>query len=111
MILAMIGAFFALAVAVIGLDTGSEGLTTKMAFSLLTLALFLAVAGSLNVNGQWSWSFLVFAEALCAAVPIIGYVCGAMDLLFCLILVILASVIILMTTTPKVKRWIEADRV
>ncbi|MDR0198171.1 MAG: hypothetical protein LBI08_00305 [Methanomassiliicoccaceae archaeon] len=110
-ILALVGAFFALAVAVIGLDVNADGLLSKMAFSLLTLALFLAIAGSLNMNGQWTWRFLIFAEALCAAVPIAGCAYGAIDLTACICLVLIAVVIILITTTTQVRRWVEADRV
>jgi uncharacterized membrane protein len=110
-VLAVLGAFFALAVAVKGLDVEVDGLLTKMAFSLLTMALFLAVAGSLNMDGQWTWRFLIFAEALCAAVPIIGCAYGAIDILSCVCLVIIAILVIAITTTSKAKRWVEADRV
>ncbi|MCL2143422.1 MAG: hypothetical protein FWH44_04095 [Methanomassiliicoccaceae archaeon] len=109
-ILALAGAVAALAVAVNGLDIEAEGLLTKMAFSLLTMALFLAVAGSLNMNGQWSWRFLIFAEVLCAAVPAAGYAFGAIDLIFSAVIVIIAIFVILITTAPGVKRWVDADR-
>jgi len=110
-LLALVGAFFALAVAVIELDVEGEGLLSKMAFSLLTLVLFLAIAGSLKANGQWTWRFLIFAEALCAAVPIAGLVYGALEAWECMILVIIAVFVIMLTTSVKTKRWVEADRV
>ena len=110
-LLALVGAFFALAVAVIELDVEGEGLLSKMAFSLLTLVLFLAIAGSLKANGQWTWRFLIFAEALCAAVPIAGLAYGALEAWECMILVIIAVFVIMLTTSVKTKRWVEADRV
>jgi peptidoglycan/LPS O-acetylase OafA/YrhL len=109
-LLALLGAFVALIVAVIGLDIEGEGLLMKMAFSLLTMVLFLALAGSLNKNGQWSWRFVIFAAALCAAVPIMAYAFKAMNFAASLFLVVLAAVIILMVSTEKTKDWIEADR-
>jgi len=110
-LLALAGAFFALAVAVIELNVEGEGLLSKMAFSLLTLVLFLAIAGSLKANGQWTWGFLIFAEALCAAVPIAGFVYGALALWECVGLVLIAVVVIMLTASVKTKRWVEADRV
>ena len=109
--LALFGAFFTLAITVIGLDLAAEGLLTKMAFCLLTLALFLAVAGSLNKDGQWTWSFLIFAEALCAAVPLIGFAFGAIDALSCIFLVAIAVFMIMLTASGQGKRWVEADRI
>jgi len=110
-LLALLGAFFALAVTIIGLDIGAEGMLTRTAFGLLTLALFLAVAGSLNANGQWSWNFLIFAEALCAAVPIIGFAYGSIDALACMLLAVIAVIMIMVTSTSQVKRWVDADRI
>jgi len=109
--LALIGAFFTLAITVIGLDLAAEGLLTKMAFCLLTLSLFLAVAGSLSKDGQWTWSFLIFAEALCAAVPLLGFAFGAIDALSCICLVAIAVFIIVLTASGQGKRWVEADRI
>ncbi|MDR0334714.1 MAG: hypothetical protein LBH69_02370 [Methanomassiliicoccaceae archaeon] len=109
-LLALLGAFFALVIAVLGIGM-EEGVLSKMAFCLLTLALFLAVAGSLNANGQWTWRFLIFAQALCAAIPMVGCVYGAIDIASCLLLVIIAVVIIFLTSSAQTKRWVEADRV
>jgi len=109
-LLAIAGAFVALLVAVLGLDTGADGLLRKMGFSLLTMALFIAVFGSLSMNGQWTWRFLIFMQALCAAVPIMGYAFKAIDIVSCVILVILAALMIVFTSTEKAKDWVEADR-
>lgn len=109
-LLAMLGAFVALIVAVIGLDIETGHVLTKMAFCLLTMALFLAVAGSLNKNGQWTWRFVIFAAALCAAVPIMGYAFKAIGLAGSVLLVLIAAVIILLASSEKTKDWIEADR-
>jgi len=109
--LALFGAIFTLAIIVIGLDLGAEGLLTKMAFCLLTLTLFLAVAGSLNKDGPWTWSFLIFVEALCAAVPLLGYAFGAIDALSSIFLVAIAVFMIMLTASGQGKRWVEADRI
>ena len=111
MALALIGALFALMYTIIRLDLQAEGFTTTIAFNLLLLAFFLAVAGSLNVNGQWSWRFLLFVQVLCAAIPAVSYINGTMDLLFCVIFIVIAGVMILLTTTNTVKRWIDSDRI
>jgi VIT1/CCC1 family predicted Fe2+/Mn2+ transporter len=68
------------------------------------------VFGSLITNGQWSWKFLIFATALCAAVPIIAYIYGSLDLLFAAILAILAIVTLILVTTGKTEEWVETDR-
>jgi len=109
-LLAIAGAFVALVVAVVGLDVEADGLLRKMGFSLLTMALFIAVFGSLSMNGQWSWRFLIFVQALCAAVPIVGYAFKAIDIVSCVLMVILAAFMIVLTSTEKAKEWVEADR-
>jgi len=117
--LALIGAFFALMVTIFALDfTRTEGALDlvgspelKMGFCLLSLILFIAVAGSLSFNGQWSWRFLIFMEVMCTAVPILGYLFGAIDFPFTVTLVVLSCVTIICTTTGEVKTWIESDRV
>jgi len=117
--LALIGAFVALVVTIFALDfTRTDGafdlLTSPelaMGFCLLSLILFIAVAGSLSFNGQWSWRFLIFMEVMCTAVPILSYLFGAIDFPFTVTLVILACLTIVFTTTHEVRDWIESDRV
>ena len=111
-VLALIGALFATVATILSaIDINSDGLITSLLFSLLTLSLFMAVAGSLNADGQWSWKFLIFAEVLCAAVPITAYMYGVMEIVFCAALVILASVMIVLTTTDEIKDWVDTDRI
>jgi len=107
---ALFGIFFAALVAVMTLVDNAEGLATNISLCLLSLVLFLGVFGSLNRNGQWSWRFLIFMSAFCAAVPIVAYIYGAMDLLFAVILLSLASVVIMLTATREAENWVEADR-
>ena len=69
-ILALIGALFSLVVLITEFDMLAEDFAMKTGFLLLAVILFIGVAGSLNMNGHWSWRFLIFMEVLCAAVPI-----------------------------------------
>jgi hypothetical protein len=82
-----------------------------MGFCLLSLILFIAVAGSLSSNGQWSWRFLIFMEVMCTAVPIVANIFNAIDFPFTVTLVILSCLTIVFTTTEESKRWIEVDRI
>jgi len=107
---ALAGVFFAALAAIMVLINNAEGIATSISFCLLSLVLFLGVFGSLNKDGQWSWRFLIFATALCAAVPIIAYIYGSMDLLFAAVLAILAVVTIILVTTGKAEEWVETDR-
>ena len=120
--LALIGAFFALMVTIFALipdssltlDDPEFGIkldALEMGFCLLSLILFIAVAGSLSYNGQWSWRFLIFMEVLCTAAPMLSFLFGAMDIEFTITLVFLSCLTIVLTTTNEVKRWIEVDRV
>ncbi|MCL2786240.1 MAG: hypothetical protein FWD81_03335 [Methanomassiliicoccaceae archaeon] len=109
--LALIGAFFALMVTISGLRVTEDGLELRMGFCLLSLILFIAVAGSLSSNGQWSWRFLIFMQVLCTAVPILAHIFGVIDFPFTVTLVILSCLMIVFTTTQESRRWIEADRV
>jgi len=107
---ALFGVFFAALAAIMALIDNANGLATSISFCLLSLVLFLGVFGSLNANGQWSWRFLIFMTVLCAAVPLIAYIYGSIDLLFAAILVFLAAVTIVLTTTGEVEDWVETDR-
>ena len=108
---ALIGAFFALMVTILALDIGKSGLEVKIGFGLLSLILFLAVAGSLSKNGQWTWRFLIFMEVICTAVPMIAFLFGVMEFAFCLAMVALGCVMIVFTTTTETRRWVETDRI
>ena len=119
---ALIGAFFAFVSAVLigrGITDNSsvfnvfeiEGFEIKITFCILSVLLFIAVAGSLNKNGQWSWRFLIFMEVLCTAIPMLAYIFGAMDFTFCITLVIMACLSIIFTATHDTKRWVEDDRI
>jgi hypothetical protein len=107
---ALAGAFFAALAAIMVLINNADGIATSISFCLLSLVLFLGVFGSLNTNGQWSWKFLIFATAFCAAVPIIAYIYGSLDLLFAAILAILAIVTLILVTTGNTEEWVETDR-
>jgi len=107
---AIFGVFFAAVVTAMTLIDGADGLATSMSFCLLSLVLFLGIFGSLNKNGQWSWRFTIFMAVLCAAVPIMAYIYGAMDLVFMVILVLLASVVIIFMATGDAEDWVETDR-
>ncbi|MDR2866278.1 MAG: hypothetical protein LBV13_02610 [Methanomassiliicoccaceae archaeon] len=109
-IIALIGAFLTIVVAVSGFDIEEEGLAMKMGLCVLSLILFLAVCGSLNTNGQWTWRFLIFMEVLCTAVPVIGFMLEAIDLLFAAALAILAGLTVVFSVQAETRRWVEADR-
>ena len=109
---ALIGAFFALVAAVLGLNIAeTEGFEMKIGFCILSVILFIAVAGSLNKNGQWSWRFLIFMEVLCTAVPILAYIFEALEFPYCVTLVLMACLAIVFSATYETKRWVESDRV
>jgi hypothetical protein len=108
---ALAGAFVTLYATAAGIDIGASGLATKAALGLLSAVLFLAVAGSLYANGQWTWRFLIFMEALCAIVPISALFFGAMPIAFAAAAALLALVAILMTAADKARSWIELDRI
>jgi hypothetical protein len=109
--IALVGAFSALIAIVFGLDLAAEGLGLKMSIFALSLALFLAIAGSLFKNGQWSWRFLIFMEVFCAILPVIAYIFGYIDFLYVVVFVFIAALTVLFTTSADTKRWVEADRV
>jgi hypothetical protein len=108
---ALVGALFVVAVAISGLDIEADGFVSKMGFCALLLVFFLAISGSLYMNGQWSWRFLIFAEALCTAVPILAYLVDALELVFCAAILILSCLTLVFTTTREAKRWVESDRI
>ena len=108
---ALVGAFFALMATILALDITAPGFEIKMGFCMLSLILFIAVAGSLMKNGQWSWRFLIFMEIVCTAVPMLAFVFDVMEAPFMVTLVLLGCLIIVFTTTVETRRWIEADRV
>ena len=108
---ALIGAFFALMVIILALDINGSDLAVKMGFGLLSLILFIAVAGSLSKNGQWSWRFLIFMEVVCTVVPMLAFLFDVMEFAFCVVMVALGCIMIIFTTTAETKRWVETDRV
>ena len=108
---ALVGALFTLLLTIIRLDLDAEDFMKQIGFCLLLMIIFIAIAGSLNTNGQWSWRFLIFMQVLCAAVSIVAYLYEAVDLPFCITLVILIGLMIMFTTTNETKRWVEADRI
>ena len=108
---AWVGAFFVFMATVVGLDIAADGFGIKIGFCMLSLILFIAVAGSLTKNGQWSWRFLIFMEVLCTATPILAFMFDAMDFAFTLAILILGGVMIVFTTPEDTKRWIESDRI
>ncbi|MDR0778422.1 MAG: hypothetical protein LBE48_03165 [Methanomassiliicoccaceae archaeon] len=109
--LALLGVLFALAAIITGLDLAAERLGTKMAIYILLMVLFLAVAGSLYKNGQWSWRFLIFMEVFCAVLPVAAYIFEFLDSFYTLALAAVACLTIMFTTTRGTKRWIDADRI
>ncbi|MCL2607105.1 MAG: hypothetical protein FWD92_00905 [Methanomassiliicoccaceae archaeon] len=108
---AALGAVFVLAVFIIEFDINASDLAIKTAFYMLSFVLFLAVLGSLYENGRWPQRFLIFMQVVCAMVPIIAFMLEAMILLCSAVLVILAFVMIVFTSTHKAKRWIDSDRI
>jgi len=121
--LALIGAFFALVVTIFALITIFESIDPAaaaaeeynlglyMGFCLLMLILFIAVAGSLNSNGQWSWRLLIFMEVLCTAVPVVAYLFDVVDIPSMVALVVIGSLMVVFTTTTDSRRWVESDRI
>ncbi|MCL1984704.1 MAG: hypothetical protein FWG58_04840 [Methanomassiliicoccaceae archaeon] len=110
-ILALLGALTALAGLVIYMDIGTDDFIVKTALYLLLLILFLAVAGSLSKDGQWSWRFLIFMEVLCGVFPVVAYVLEKVPIFIAAVLVALACLMILFTVSGKARRWVEIDRV
>ena len=108
--LALVGALIALVTVIQGLEI-TEGIGMRMALCLLSMVLFIGVAGSMSPNGQWTWRFLIFVQIICTVVPVLAYSLGAMDMMFCAVLVVISAVIIMLTTTRKTKRWVEIDRI
>jgi hypothetical protein len=96
---------------ILALDIAADDFAVRMGFCMLSLILFIAVAGSLMNNGQWSWRFLIFMQVMCTAVPILAFVFDIMDLPFTLTLVILGGLMIVLTATNEVRLWIEGDRI
>ncbi|MDR0791263.1 MAG: hypothetical protein LBE47_01855 [Methanomassiliicoccaceae archaeon] len=109
--IALIGALFALVVITLELDVGAKGIGLKMTVCVLLLVLFIAIAGSLFKNGQWSWRFLIFMEVFCAVFALFACIFEIIDLTQGAIFIILACLMILFTTPEHAKRWVEADRV
>jgi len=108
---AVFGALFALAVFIIEFDINASNLAIKSAFYMLSLVLFLAVAGSLYENGRWQWKFLIFMQVLCAMVPIVASMLEVMTFACSAVLVLLAFAMIVFTSTHKAQRWIDSDRI
>ncbi|MDR0778658.1 MAG: hypothetical protein LBE48_04400 [Methanomassiliicoccaceae archaeon] len=108
---AILGALFVLAVIILELDVSVQSLGLKMAIYLLLLVLFIAIAGSLFSDGQWSWRFLISVEVFCAALPVVAYIMEIIDLYNALAFVVISCVAILFSTTKVTKRWIESDRI
>jgi len=108
---ALVGAFFVFMAIVVGMDITADDFGLKAGFCLLSLILFLAVAGSLMKNGQWSWKVLLFMEVVCTVIPAFAFIFEAMDLLYFLAAMVLGCVTIVFTATAETRRWIEADRI
>ena len=109
--LAVLGALFTLVIIVLDFDLGSEGMVTKLGIYLLSMILFIAIGGSLSVNGQWSWRTLIFMEILCAAALVSGYLYEVVDLEFTAVLVLLSCLIIMFSASTSTRRWIDKDRI
>ena len=110
-ILALLGALTAVAGLVIYMDVGADDFAFMTALYLLSIILFLSVAGSLFKDGQWSWRFLVFMEVMCGFIPVVSYVLEKMPLTITVILVALACLTVLFSVTSKTRRWVDLDRV
>lgn len=110
-ILALVGALLSLAVLISELDLFADDFAMRTGFHVLAVILFLAVAGSLNMNGLWSWRFLIFMEVLCVMAPIAALLFEYTYILYAAVLVLLAAGAILFTASAGSRRWIEADRV
>ena len=109
--LALTGVLIALVAVIHAIKITEEGLGTRMAFCLLSMVLFMGIAGSMSHNGQWTWRFVISMEILCTVVPVLAYSFGAMDFVFCVLLVTVSCAMTLLTTAGKAKRWIEIDRI
>ena len=109
--LAVLGALFTLVILVLNFDLGSDGMVTMLGIYLLSMILFIAIGGSLSVNGQWSWRTLIFMEILCAAALVSGYLYEIIDLEFTMLLVLLSCLIIMFTASTSTRRWIDKDRI
>jgi len=110
-VLALTGALFSLAVLISEFDILAEDFALRTGLHLLSVILFIGIAGSLNMNGQWSWRFLIFMEALCAAVPITALLFEFTGILYCAALVLISAVVIILTASNGARRWVEADRI
>ena len=110
-ILALLGALTALVGLVIYMDVGDDDFVMTTMFYLLSIILFLSVAGSLFKDGQWSWRFLIFMEVMCGVVPVVSYVLEKIPITIMGILIALTCLTILSSVTSKTRRWVELDRV
>lgn len=90
---------------------GSFNILVGIGIPLLSIVLFFAVSGELNVNGGMKREVVIFLCFLNIGVLAFASVYGTMDLYLGIVLMAIATGVLALSSVSGTARWIKSDRI